>query len=779
MYQPLSSPLTRLRSHYDVVVIGSGYGGAIAACRLAQARRDGKKLSVCVLERGRETGPGSYPNTTLSFAGMAQLTTDAGVVGERDRLFDFRATGDMGLILGCGLGGTSLINAGVAIAPKDWVIQDAAWPKGLRQDLPRFHRCLDKARKMLGSTPYPESRPKLGKLAALKKSAVALKAPFSVVDVNVSFEAHANEAGTAMKACNLCGDCATGCNHGAKNTTLMNYLPMARRHGAELFTQVEVEYLERKGDGWIVHYAPLGGDRAEFTADLGFVSADLVVLGAGSVGSTEILLRSKAKGLPLSDLVGHRFSGNGDVLGFGYNCTVGIHAVGAGDEAVDHANPPGPCISGLLDLRDLEATPELGMVIQEGVIPGAFAPGMPLFLSASAALVGTDTTPGVVSALGELGREVTSLVGGSHRGALANTQTFMVMCHDAGDGQLHLDTEHNRAQVKWPGAGDAAWLKHVDSRLKQATAAIGGTHIPDPVWSKWMGNKLVVSHPLGGAAMAESAELGVVDHKGNVFSSQHGTAVYPNLYVDDGAAVARSVGVNPLLTISALAERSMELLIEARGWTVDTSLPALPVTRPKVGLRFTERMAGMLALGDTLSYLADGWENDVVTSKADFVVQVQSDDLHEVLDTRGHLAQLTGTLHLPGLHPDPLQMEDGAFTLFVEDADDAGTRYMRYRFVAVTEDGQPYYFDGEKVVRDDPGFDVIEDTTTLFVSMHQGKTAHGKQVARGILKVHFDDLIKSLTTIEVLNAPSTVEKGKALLRCGEYFFGSLAATYLK
>lgn len=778
MYQPLSSPLTRLRSHYDVVVIGSGYGGAIAACRLAQARRDGRKLSVCVLERGRETGPGSYPNTTLGFAGMAQFTTELGVVGERDRMFDFRATGDMGLILGCGLGGTSLINAGVAIAPKDWVIQDAAWPEGLRTDLPRFKRCLQKARKMLGSTPYPASRPKLGKLAALQQSAKALGAPYSVVDVNVSFEHHANEAGTAMTACNLCGDCATGCNHGAKNTTLMNYLPMARRHGAELFTQVEVEYLQRKDTGWIVHFAPLGGDRAAFTTDLGFVSADLVVLGAGSVGSTEILLRSKAKGLPLSDLVGQRFSGNGDVLGFGYNCTVPIHAVGAGDDPVDGANPPGPCISGLLDLRDLEATPELGMVIQEGVIPAAFAPGMPLLLSTSATLLGTDTTPGILSTITEIGREIQSVVAGPHHGALARTQTFMVMCHDAGDGQLRLDAESNRAQVDWPGAGDAPWLQQVDARLKQATAAIGGTHIPDPVWSKWMGNKLVVSHPLGGAAMADSAERGVVDHKGNVFSGQHGTAVYPNLYVDDGAAVARSLGVNPLLTIAALAERTMELLLESRGWTLDASLPPLPVAKPKLGLRFTERMAGTLALGDSLSYTADGWEGDVQTAPAEFIIQVQSDDLHEVLDTPGHAARLTGTLHVPGLHPHPLQIEDGAFTLFVADEDEADTRYMRYRFVAVSQDGLAYYFDGEKIVRDDGGFDIIRDTTTLLVTLHEGKTAAGKQVARGSLEVHLGDLVKSVTTLEVINAASAAEKGGALLRCGQYFFGSLAATYL-
>src|SRR5207247_7392392 len=129
----------------------------------------------------------------------------------------------------------------------------------------------------------------------------------------------------------LCGDCVTGRNHGAKNTTIMNYLPDADHHGAEIFTCVAVSRLERATPGgWVVHFEPLQVGRELFHAPAMFVAADVVVLGAGALGTTEILLRSRAAGLAMSKAVGTRFSGNGDVIGFAYNADQLIHGVGLG-----------------------------------------------------------------------------------------------------------------------------------------------------------------------------------------------------------------------------------------------------------------------------------------------------------------------------------------------------------------------------------------------------------------------------------------------------------------
>lgn len=127
-----------------------------------------------------------------------------------------------------------------------------------------------------------------------------------------------------MRASTLTGQDTTGLNDGSKSTTLVNYLSDAWNWGAEMFCECEVRYVTKAPDrpGYMVHFAWHGGKRANFTdifyEDLMWVHAkELVFLGAGSIGTTEILLRSKNMGLDMSPNVGHGMSGNGDILAFG------------------------------------------------------------------------------------------------------------------------------------------------------------------------------------------------------------------------------------------------------------------------------------------------------------------------------------------------------------------------------------------------------------------------------------------------------------------------------
>src|SRR5207302_5517342 len=115
-------------------------------------------------------------------------------------------------------------------------------------------------------------------------------------------------------ACTTCGDCVAGCNVGAKNATTMNYLPLAKRHHARIFTGIEVLAIEpdASGDGHVVHFQMHPGAR-------GSVRAPIVVLGAGATGSTEILLRSQSEHFRFSERLGERFSANADVMGMSYN----------------------------------------------------------------------------------------------------------------------------------------------------------------------------------------------------------------------------------------------------------------------------------------------------------------------------------------------------------------------------------------------------------------------------------------------------------------------------
>ena len=367
----ISSPIEAMKEHYDAVVIGSGYGGGIAASRMSRA---GKK--VCLLERGREIVPGEYPDTLVEATEEVQFHTPDKQIGKKTGLFDFHVQEDINVLVGCGLGGTSLINANVSLRAVPGVWNDPRWPSELRGGDPvLMDVCYQRAEAMLRPNPYPDSYPKLPKLEANRKSAKSLgmEDDFYPPPINVHFEDATNVAGIEQKACINCGDCVSGCNHLAKNTTLMNYLPDAWNHGAEIFCECSVKFIERRDDKWVVHFEVVGDGRSKFDAPNLFITADIVVVSAGTLGSTEILLRTKKRGLPLSDHVGHHFSGNGDVLGFAYNNDQPINGVGFGTHTNGSVNPVGPCITSIIDHRNTPKWQD-GFVIEEGSIPGAIGP---------------------------------------------------------------------------------------------------------------------------------------------------------------------------------------------------------------------------------------------------------------------------------------------------------------------------------------------------------------------------------------------------------------------
>jgi len=553
----LSSPIQDIHSHYDVAVIGSGYGGAIAASRLARA---GKR--VCVLERGREIQPGQYPTSEAGILKELQMDLMGKHLGSSTAMFDLRFNKDINVAAGCGLGGTSLINAGIALRPDVRIFLDPVWPDEIRQE-DALGQYFSRAEDMLKPTTYAHRQPPANKTQAIERSARHLGETSRPAPILVTFDQlpdNRNHVGVEQHPCVHCGDCISGCNYRAKNTLLMNYLPDARNHGAEIFCEVAVRALETGDHGWVVRYRA-AGERG--TGEERAITAGVVVLAAGTLGSTEILLRSASRGLSLSDALDHRFSGNGDMIGFSYNGDQPIDGVGLGQSAPTSADGTGPCSTTIIDMWSDRPVGE-GMMMADGTLPGASAALLPAAFAAGAKLFGERTRRGWRHRAYKEFQELHSKLFGAYRGAVRNTLFFLAITSDDAGGKMYL--EDDRIRIDWPGVGSQAPILRAHETLRKATQPLGGTYIPNPVWNRLTDQDLITGHPLGGCAMAGSASDGVVNHKGQVFNASTGTGVHQGLYVVDGASVPRSLGVNPLLAICAIAERCCELMAHDHGW---------------------------------------------------------------------------------------------------------------------------------------------------------------------------------------------------------------------
>jgi len=776
-FQRLSSPVANMQNHYEVIVIGSGYGASIAASRLSRA---GKK--VCLLEKGKEFLPGEYPSTTGDAMKEMQFNTPEGRIGPNTGLFEFHLNNDMSVYKGCGLGGTSLINANVSLIPEPRVLEKDNWPEALRKDPDSYWRNVDRARHMLQPNQYPEGKngyPKLPKSEAMKQSAKGMGKDFRYLDINVTFENRRNNAGVDQYKCELCGDCMTGCNYGAKNTTLMNYLPDARNHGAEIYTGVGVQYISKTSDGkWVVHYLIENAESGKFKAPDLFVTADIVIVGAGALGSTEIMLRSRENGLTTSDMVGERFTGNGDVLGFGYNCDIQVNTVGFGHHKVGEIPPVGPCITSVIDLRE-QPILEDGMVIEDGNIPGPLASTITTSMATVAKIFGSEPAESLSEKMHRKLREAESIIRGPYHGAINNTQAFLVMTHDDGKGKMVL--EKDRLKILWPGVGKEAIFQKVDKNLRAATTAIGGEYVVNPTWTKVMDYDLITVHPLGGCIMGDDATKGAVNHKGEVFASGTGTDVHKGLYVCDGAIVPLPLGVNPLITISALAERCCEIMAQDYGWTINYDYKDFAVQSEalKAGIQFTETMKGYFSTAEKNDFEKGKELGRNAGSLFDFTLTVTSNDAETMLKDPQHQATLAGIVKAPALSQRPLTISNGIFNLFVDADTEIPTKLMNYRMNIHSEEGKDYYFYGFKQIRDDKGFDLWKDTCTLYITVHEGTDENSPVLGKGILVIETADFAKQLTTMKVLNATSKMEELRVMTDFGKYFSGSLYDIYIK
>ncbi|KAK5630834.1 hypothetical protein RRF57_006549 [Xylaria bambusicola] len=506
----ISKPMELMKHAYDCVVIGSGYGGGVAAARMARAGKH-----VCVLERGKERWPGEFPTGTgdaldqLHFSGQIVppwLPKKVVHGGDPTGMYHLIFGNGQNALVGNGLGGTSLINANVFLEADEDALQLEQWPDEIRNNKGCLRKYYDKAAEVLEPEEYPNDWPDIPKLELLKRQAqyLNMSEKFSRVRQTTRFRNGPNSCGVEMSASASTGQDATGLNDGSKTTTLVTYLADAWNWGADMFCQSEVRYITEaftkngKKDGYIVYFAWHGGNRGHFKAnlhdDLMWVHAkEAVFLGAGAIGTTEILLRSKQMGLKMSDKVGQNMSGNGDMLAFGYNTDYEVNAMGQRFPSPYH--PIGPCITGIIDNRKGHENPLDGYVIEEGTIPEALAPFMQALLELMPGSIETADESLFDTVKANLARAGSFFLGPYFRkGAIERTQVYLIMSHDS--NQAYLTLKEDKPVLEFIGVGRSDHVKYLNRILEKATRAVGGTFVQNPFYSL-LGQQQITVHPIG------------------------------------------------------------------------------------------------------------------------------------------------------------------------------------------------------------------------------------------------------------------------------------------
>ncbi|CAN5742561.1 GMC oxidoreductase [soil metagenome] len=566
---------------FDVIVVGSGFGGSVMTYRLAEAG-----LRVCLLERGKAWPPGSFPRSPW------RMRTNFWDPSERlHGMFNIWSFADIGGVVSSGLGGGSLIYANVLYRKPAETFAPEGWPISYDDLAPHYHA----AESMLNGQSYPfqvdaatrtaehqlynvTSKTRAMHHAAqvlarddpdvefqLPKLAVTFSNPGSppmVGEPIIGAPPSLHERGRTRLTCQLCGECDIRCNFGSKNTLDLTYLSAAMQleQQPSICTNAEVRTFEPHNGGYRVHYvdhaaAANGEPDAPKSSDLKTqpLTSRFLVLSAGSLGSTYLMLKNIDSFSHVNrHVLGTKFCGNGDLL------TVLVRSK---EEQKKRGRPRvldssyGLVITSAIRFKDVEDGALRGYYyIEDAGYPDfanwliESANPLPLFKRAvgfgriwlSRRLGFSDDS--------DISEEISRLLGDCRLSS--TSMPLLGMGRDTADGTMAL-TKKGRLAVKWNMLSSASYFGKVRKSARSVANALHADFAENPLTYL---SRVITVHPLGGCPMGRTSDEGVVDTHGEVFG-------HPRFYIADGSVIPGAIGPNPSLTIAACADRFADHLI--------------------------------------------------------------------------------------------------------------------------------------------------------------------------------------------------------------------------
>jgi cholesterol oxidase len=511
---------------YDWVIIGSGFGGSAAALRLSQ-----KGYKVLVLEQGKTYAPEDFPETNWDLKRWLWLPS-FGMTGP----FRISLYSHLMAFSGVGVGGGSLVYANTLPVPKEDFFQAPSWGHlaDWQSELkPHYKEAL----RMLGATPNPYFHTGDYALKAVGED-IGKGDKFSTVDVAVYFKNPNQEVpdpffggeGPPRSGCNQCGSCMIGCKHGAKNTLDKNYLWLAKGKGAEVRDNATVRDVrpldgaEGKTGYEVTYQETLGWFKDKFT-----IRTRGVVFAAGSQGTSKLMLKFKRGSLPrLSEQVGRGIRTNSESL------------LGATTFNKNKEMSKGVAISSILQVDERSHLEVVRYSSGSGFFRAQMTP----------AIQGRNFLDRTREVIKDYLRDPK----GNFKGLTIDDwakRTQILLFMQTVDSTLQfqlgqsglMGSKLDKGPAPTPFIPEAHELAHRFAEKIDGKAFAVGTETFLGIPSS--------AHILGGACMGRTAEEGVVDSENRV----HG---YQNMLVLDGSMISANPGVNPSLSILAIAERALE-----------------------------------------------------------------------------------------------------------------------------------------------------------------------------------------------------------------------------